>query len=156
MPPRQPGRPESGTTRSKHSPEETPNQNKRLQEKEGDTACVIVFNVYYGPVFLESLLELGVSPGEFVWGPLAHPEITFRTPNPREALRTYVVFVDQILGIRIAGGDGPDGRDRRSYRDIYIYIYIYIYIEREREIIMYIYIYVCIYIYIYIHTYREI
>ena len=44
---------------------------KRLQTKEetpikqGDTMCMIVFDVYYWPVFSESLLEFGDSSREF-------------------------------------------------------------------------------------------
>ena len=39
--------------------EETP-------RKQGDTVCCIFFDVYYRPVYLESLLGFGVSSGEFM------------------------------------------------------------------------------------------
>ena len=39
--------------------EETP-------RKQGDTTCIVVFDVYYGPVFSESLVGIGVSSGDFL------------------------------------------------------------------------------------------
>ena len=49
---------------SKNSPEETPNP-RRDSKKQGDTMCMIVSDVYYRPVFSESLLGFGVSSVEF-------------------------------------------------------------------------------------------
>ena len=57
---------EAGSVRAiQEFPRRDSKPKKRLPNKQGDTMCIIVFDVHHRPVFSEYLLRFGVSSGKF-------------------------------------------------------------------------------------------